>query len=124
MTLRALGTLARGTAPHERLKQALALGEELGTPDTILCARCHLAALPGGDVPAARQALAEYAERVGWDERIESYFALWKTAQRRADLDEAHRLVLHLRDHAPEDSRGTLIRNVPLHRAVVAAREG
>ena len=40
---------------------------------------------------------------------------------RMSHLDEAHRLLQHLRDHAPEEYRDTMVENVPLHRDIAAA---
>ena len=34
---------------------------------------------------------------------------------------ESHRPLCHLRDHAPEEYRETMIANVPLHRDIMAA---
>ena len=34
---------------------------------------------------------------------------------------EAHGLLTHLRDHAPEEYRETMIANVPLHREIIDA---
>jgi len=31
-------------------------------------------------------------------------------------------LLIHLRDHAPEEYRETMLQNVPLHREIAAAR--
>ncbi|MHC4472480.1 MAG: hypothetical protein ACYS99_16135 [Planctomycetota bacterium] len=40
-----------------------------------------------------------------------------------AHLKEAHGLFCHLRDHAPEEYRETMIENVPLHRDITQAWE-
>ena len=49
----------------------------------------------------------------------------WLTPQEqrawRAHL-AAHRLLSHLRDHAPEEHRETMIENVPLNRDIHRAR--
>jgi hypothetical protein len=39
----------------------------------------------------------------------------------RAHLAEAHRLLRHLHDHAPEDCRDSAMENVPLHREIMRA---
>ena len=52
---------------------------------------------------------------------MESHYILWKATKEPADLEEAHRLLQHLVDHAPEDCRESMIENVPLHRAIKEA---
>jgi hypothetical protein len=55
--------------------------------------------------------------------RTEARFLLWKATSDTTHLEEAHRLLCHLRDHAPEEFRETMIENVPLHREITAAWE-
>ena len=52
---------------------------------------------------------------------MEARFVLWKAARDPADLAEAHRLLMHLRDHAPPENRETILTNVVLHREIAAA---
>ena len=40
-----------------------------------------------------------------------------------AHLEEGHRLLRFMRDHAPEDCRDSMIENVPLHRDIMKAWE-
>jgi len=54
---------------------------------------------------------------------MEARFLLWRATDDPAHLAEAHRLLRHLRDHAPEEYRETMIENVPLHRDIMAAWE-
>jgi hypothetical protein len=39
------------------------------------------------------------------------------------DIEKAHELLCHARDHAPEDCRETMIENVKLHRDIMCAWE-
>jgi hypothetical protein len=53
--------------------------------------------------------------------KTQARFLLWKATDDTTHLEEAHRLLCHLRDHAPEEYRETMIENVPLHRDIMAA---
>jgi hypothetical protein len=48
---------------------------------------------------------------------------LWELTKGRIHLEEAHRLLCFIRDHAPEDCRESMIENVPLHRDIMRAWE-
>ena len=54
---------------------------------------------------------------------MEVHFLAWKASGTRADSDliAAHKLLEHLRDHAPEGCADTMVENVPLHREILAA---
>jgi hypothetical protein len=52
---------------------------------------------------------------------MDARFALWKATNDAAHLEEAHRLLEYLREHAPEEDRDTMIENVPLHREIQEA---
>ena len=126
-TLVALGRLeaARGhtesAATH--LEEALALASETKSPGMILAATVERARLPDGDVEAALTAITEHEERAGHDRRMNARFRLWELTHDQAHLTEAHRLLEHLRDHAPEEDRDSMIENVPLHRDIMKAWE-
>ncbi|MHC4934146.1 MAG: tetratricopeptide repeat protein, partial [Planctomycetota bacterium] len=65
----------------------------------------------------------EHEERCHHILRMETRHLLWEATDDPAHLDEAHRLLCHLRDHAPEEYRETMIENVPLHRDIMASWE-
>ena len=52
---------------------------------------------------------------------MDARFLLWLTTREREHLEESHRLLVHLRDHAPEEYRVSMIEKVPLNRDVMAA---
>ena len=124
-TLVALGRLeaARGEAESAvaRLDEALVLARETKRPGTILAATVERARLPGGDADAALAALAEHEERVGHADKMDARLRLWELTQDQAHLNEAHRLLVFMRDHAPEEDRDAMIKNVPLHRDILLA---
>ena len=67
--------------------------------------------------------IATHDSRLSIDVRMEARFLLWKATGNRALLQEAHRLLVTLRDHMPPEYRETMIVNVPLHRDIQAAWE-
>src|SRR5207253_11030124 len=79
------------------------------------------AAMPGGELSAARETLLENESRLGHAERVEAHFLLWKATDDRHHLEEAHRLLLGLRDATPKAHRDTLFTAVPLRREILAA---
>jgi len=60
---------------------------------------------------------------IGIYTRLEARYRFWRATGDRAHLAEAHRLLMHLRDHAPETDCESLLTNVPLHREIVQAWE-
>jgi predicted ATPase len=125
MTLVALGAieLKRGDPESAGRHLEEALGREIQTPATLLLATVYRAQLPGGDTEAALAALEDHEERVEHATKTEARFRLWELTQDKGHLEEAHRLLLFVRDHAPEDCRDSMIENVPLHRDIMRAWE-
>ena len=117
---RLLARQDRSQEAVRHLKEALSTARALDLPQVALAA-AHLAALADGEVDAARDALREQSTRLRVDEAAEARFALWRATQDREHLEEARRLLALLRDHAPAESRQSLVENVPLHREIVAA---
>mgnify|MGYP007006516492 CR=1 FL=1 len=68
---------------------------------------------------AALKTLEDLGTRPWHVARMESRWWLWKATNDRAHLMESWRLLRHLRDHAPEENRVTVIANVPLHRELM-----
>ena len=52
---------------------------------------------------------------------MEAHFLLFKATTDRTHLEAAHRLLCYLRDHAPEEYRETMLKNVPLYRDIKMA---
>ena len=93
---------------------------ETDSRGTILLATVERARLAGGDVQAALTALDEHEQPLRHVDRMNVRLRLWELTKDRTHLHEAHRLLCHLRDHAPGNCRETM-ENVPLHRAIVRA---
>jgi len=53
--------------------------------------------------------------------RMQARWKLWRMTGDRPHLEEAWRMLRHLRDNAPEESRQSLMERVPLHRDIAAA---
>ena len=124
----ALGALL---AAGGRVEEACALLDsartaalELGVPGTELLALAHLAALPGGDVRAAEQALARLEDRLEVHARMDAGLALWRAAGGREHLARAKRLLDEVLSSNPSECRESMLANVRLHREIAtAARE-
>jgi tetratricopeptide (TPR) repeat protein len=119
-----LGRLRAGQGDEESarssLDEALDVARKMQEPAYVLLALAYLALLPGADVDAAVAAL-EQEMHVGYKHRLQARFLLWQATRDRSHLEEAHRLLVHLRDHAPEDCRETMMEHVPLHKDVMQA---
>jgi tetratricopeptide (TPR) repeat protein len=108
---------------RHRFEEALEIAEAASSASEAVRARCWLALLPGGDSRAALGAFMAERERLAHTAAMESRFLLWKATDDPTHLAEAHRLLVHLRDHAPEEARTSVIENVPLHRDIWAAAQ-
>jgi tetratricopeptide (TPR) repeat protein len=118
-----LARLGRDDDARRHLEAARSTAAEIGDPSIEVLSACHLAQLPGGDATAARSSLDQREHLLRNAELIQARFLLWKATRARADLEEAHRLLEYFREHAPEEYRDTVIRNVPLNREIAAAWE-
>jgi tetratricopeptide (TPR) repeat protein len=123
-TLVVLGRLGLIEDRHDEARncftEALAIGEELDASDTIVLAAALLALLPGEVSDAAVETFNEQEARLPHAVKMQARFLLYKTTTDPVHLSEAHRLLCHLRDHAPEEYRETMIEKVPLHRDIAA----
>jgi len=120
----ALGRLlaARDRIPEavRHLREAAELSRDIETPHRALAA-AHLAHLRDGDAGAALEALRECGDRLAVYDAVEARFSLWRATKDPEHLKEARRMLAHLRNHAPEECRDTILLNVPLHREILAA---
>ena len=113
--------LGRTTGNAKYFDDAVALAEELGLSSKLLLPLAWRATLPGGDVERTLAAFDDRGVKIPHHEELEARFLLWKATENPEHLGEAHRLLQHLVDHAPEEDRGSMIENVPLNRDIVAA---
>jgi len=117
-----LGTLLAAAGREEEaareLLAAVSPGVKAGSAGTELIGRCRLALLPGGDVAAAESAFSERGDLLGHDDRMTARYLLYRATGEEGHIAEAWRLLRHLRDHAPERYRRTVLESVPLHREI------
>jgi tetratricopeptide (TPR) repeat protein len=104
-------------------REAVELARELDLPSILVLALCHLAAVPGGDVEAARKAYAEVLPRLRAHSKVHACWLLFELTSERPYLETAHRLLTEIRAGAPAEYRDRMIENVPLHRRIMAAWE-
>jgi tetratricopeptide (TPR) repeat protein len=106
---------------HETVRVALArlrpadaarILSETGAPETPAVKVITPALL--GDAAATRAAIEEHGTAAGVMTCMEAYYRI-------GDVEKAHELLVHLREHAPEDCRESMIENVPLHREIMEA---
>jgi tetratricopeptide (TPR) repeat protein len=114
------GDVAAATAHFD---EALAIARAQDSPTITLLAAAHRAVLPGGDISLPQQLLAEERPRFDSRDVIEARFVLWRATREPEHLEDAHALLMKMRDHAPADCRTSMIENVPLHRDIAAAWE-
>jgi hypothetical protein len=103
------------------LTEAITLGRDIDSPGVLALASALRALLPGADAIQAVRSFEANAERLPQAERMEAHSLLWRATNDPTHLEEAHRLLCHLRDHAPAEYRESIIANVPLHRDIMAA---
>jgi tetratricopeptide (TPR) repeat protein len=101
--------------------EALAIAREVGTHGPILLSSALRASLHGGDPEAALADLDAHEALADKGDRIQARFLLWQATGDPAHLDRAHVLLLECRDDAPEQDRDSMLENVPLARAIIAA---
>ncbi len=92
-------------------------------PEPQVLAACRLALLPDGDAAAAKSVFEEFEKRLEHTDKLDALRCLWQATADRTRLEAAYRLLMDAHDHASEEYRDTMLRNVPLHRDIVAAWE-
>jgi len=86
-----------------------------------LLAMAHRAALSGEHVDAARRAMEMCGGLPGHTQCMEAHFALFRATGERDHIATAPRMLCELRDRSPHEFRRSMIRDVPLHRAILTA---
>ncbi len=124
ISLVALGGLLAGSGRSEEARgliaEALALATETGDPNEKARAAIRLALLPGGDPAAALAIFTAEEARMACHERMEARYLLWLATRDASHLNAAVNLLGEMRDRAPASDREAMIKNVPLHGAVLA----
>ena len=118
---RCLRAQGKASEAQEYLDEAISLAKAQDAQGVRLLALAERACLPGESVDEALRVFSEYANRLGVPDTTRVRFLLWQATGDRQHLEEAHRLLTLMRDHAPEEYRGSMIDNVPLHRDIMQA---
>jgi hypothetical protein len=122
-----LGFLARALLPEDvararlLLEEARSIADEIGIQSVAVTALAWLAGIPGGDLAAAESAFEAVKGQLGANARMEIAFQLWRLTHRPAYLEEAHSILIYLRDHSPPEHQESILTAVPLHREIRSA---
>jgi hypothetical protein len=124
-SLMAIGRLAaaagRDSAAIDLFEEALELSKQAALHGKEMLSSAWRALLQGESTATAEALLAEYEPKMPFHEKMEGHFILWKATGNEPQLTEAHRLLVELREHAPEEYRESMIENVPLNREIMEA---
>jgi tetratricopeptide (TPR) repeat protein len=110
-------------AATHHLEEGLALAGQVDAPEIEAYAAAQFAALPGGDVDAARASLSEHGSRLEAFQEMEAYFTLWQAAKNALDLERARTILDRLQEHTPAEYHQSMIDNVPIISAITQAWE-
>ena len=77
--------------------------------------------MPGGDPADAAENLARHEERLEHTAALEAHFLLWRATRVRDHLRAARGRLDYLVEHAPEEYRESMRKNVRLHREIMEA---
>ncbi|MHC4223482.1 MAG: protein kinase domain-containing protein [Planctomycetota bacterium] len=102
------------------LNEALEMGRKISVPAVLLLALARIALLRDGEESLVAEAL-EHEQDSPYEQRMRARYWLWLATKDRAHLEEAHRILTHLREHAPEEYRNSMVDDVSLHRAIWSA---
>jgi hypothetical protein len=111
-------TLQRRPAGIDSLLQAVGMQEEVGSESAVVLAAATLAA--EGEMPAEEAAilLAEATPRLTHLDRMEAEYLLFRATDGSKRRRNARELLRHLVDHAPEEFREAMVKEVPLYQAI------
>ena len=99
------------------------MGRKLDDPHVVVLAASGLAVLPDGDAAEALLVFDELRDRLVSSHTLLVRFDLWRATADTAQLVEAKRLLDELVGRAPEEYRGSMLKNVRLHRQIMEAWE-
>ena len=104
-----------------RFREARELAEGSEHPPTLVLASAYLALHGQGDAEAALEFLRRNEERIEALDRMEAHFVLWRATGDAECLAAAKSVLEQLRLAAPPECQASLVREVPLHRAIADA---
>ncbi len=104
----------------QRVSSALTIARERGWRGLVTYALADLATRHSKYVPEARAAAAANRELLSSTETIDVNYALWLATREREYLVASHAEVLRVIERAPTEAARRGIRDIPLHRDVLA----
>ena len=105
---------------RQHLEEAMEIAAEIDVGDAAVLAALHLALLLG-DPASAESTFSSYAARLSLPFHMRARFLLWQVTGTRRHLEKSYQLLSELSNHAPNESRESMMRGVTLHRAIEAA---
>ena len=112
---------ARIDDARTHIDKAIELATPSGAKNALILAHSVAVRLPNRDPSEAVRLLEEDGGRMRALDRMRSYYSLWLGTGDRTHAAAALAELEHLRDNAPEEHRQSIVDDVPLHRAIVAA---
>ncbi|MHC5011403.1 MAG: ATP-binding protein, partial [Planctomycetota bacterium] len=113
--------LGHADAAVALLTEGLEVARRGGDGDTAVLAMALLAREDREVLPESVAALEGHADAMGHEARMYVSFTLWSTSGDHHWLVEAKRLLDHLVEHAPEEHRESMLKNVRLNREIMEA---
>jgi tetratricopeptide (TPR) repeat protein len=114
-----LHALGRPDEAKEHFDAAQQKAGEAGIAVESVIAVLLAAQLPGGDAENARRAYESHRDRLPLRVRMHAEHLMYRLTKDRAHLDAAWERLTHLRDNAPPEYRESMMRNQPMHAAIV-----
>ena len=108
----------RESDAQEALQEAVDLFRQQRRKPELAQALALLACLPGGDSVAAETALEDAGES---GNTLRGRYHLWKATGKHEHLTEAKRLLDYRVEHAPDEYRESMLKNVRLNREIESA---
>jgi tetratricopeptide (TPR) repeat protein len=105
---------------REALMVARAAADRTAHPESRVLSRCRLAVL-GGDADEAGRVLDEHADGMDAMDRREAHWLLWRATGEEDHLEVAKRLLDEALAGVPEESRQSMLANLPVNRDIQSA---
>jgi len=100
-------------------EEAVELGRANDVAQVFLRASLHRLLLLGVDSGSEVETAVARAAELNWGARIELVWMLWRATGDPAHRDEARRLLVHLREHAPPEHREGMVQRSPLYAEIL-----
>jgi len=119
-----LATFESREAAAEHFSRAVEVAESLAEPGHQVRALAWLASVSPSEAPRARSRFERHGKGLEPQIRMAVNYALYRADGNEASLLEARRILDDLVRHAPEEQRGSMLEDVPLHAEILEASGG